>query len=184
MKKIFMAMVVALVSISASAQQGEKAAGINLSYGTEHKALGIGVKGQYGITDAIRAEASFDYFLKKDGLSMWDINLNAHYLFSLSDKVKIYPLVGVTFTNWNYDYADEIKDAMNQWGDYLGEEYKDYINDYADDASGSESRFGVNVGAGIQYNLTDKLTLNLEGKYQIISDFDQTIFSIGVAYKF
>lgn len=70
MKKIFLAMALALTGMSASAQQGEKAAGVNLSYGTEHKAIGIGVKGQYGITDAIRAEASFDYFLKKEGLSM------------------------------------------------------------------------------------------------------------------
>lgn len=51
-------------------------------------------------------------------------------------------------------------------------------------ASGSESKFGVNLGAGLQYDLTDKLSLNFEAKYQLISDFDQMMFGVGVAYKF
>ena len=178
MKKIFLVMALVLMGISASAQQGEKAAGINLSYGTEHKALGIGVKGQYGITDAIRAEASFDYFLKKDGLSMWDINLNVHYLFPLTDKLKVYPLAGLTFTNWKYEETIEIEvDPM--FAQYLTEDDLTIGS-----VSGSESKFGVNLGAGLQYDLTEKLALNVEAKYQFVSDFDQIIFSLGVAYKF
>lgn len=178
MKKIFLALALALMGISASAQQGEKAAGINLSYGTEHKALGIGIKGQYGITDAIRAEASFDYFLKKDGLSMWDVNLNVHYLFSLTDKLKVYPLAGLTFTNWKFDNAFEIE-IDPEYAQYLDEDDISYGS-----ASGSESKFGVNLGAGLQYDLTDKLSLNVEAKYQLISDFDQMMLGVGVAYKF
>lgn len=182
MKKIFLAMALALTGISASAQQGEKAAGINLSYGTEHKALGIGVKGQYGITDAIRAEASFDYFLKKDGLSMWDINLNVHYLFSLTDKLKVYPLAGLTFTNWKFDNTFGIE-IDPEYAKDLGPEYAQYL-DEVESASASESKFGVNLGAGLQYDLTDKLSLNVEAKYQLISDFDQMMFGVGIAYKF
>lgn len=178
MKKIFLAMALALTGMSASAQQGEKAAGVNLSYGTEHKAIGIGVKGQYGITDAIRAEASFDYFLKKEGLSMWDVNLNVHYLFSLTDKLKVYPLAGLTFTNWKFDNAFE----MEIDPDYA--QYMDEDDITSGSASSSESKFGVNLGAGLQYDLTDKLSLNFEAKYQLISDFDQMMFGVGVAYKF
>lgn len=178
MKKIFLAMALALTGMSASAQQGEKAAGVNLSYGTEHKAIGIGVKGQYGITDAIRAEASFDYFLKKEGLSMWDVNLNIHYLFSLTDKLKVYPLAGLTFTNWKFDNAFEME-IDPDYAQYMDEDDIDYGN-----ASGSESKFGVNLGAGLQYDLTDKLSLNFEAKYQLISDFDQMMFGVGIAYKF
>lgn len=81
MKKFFLMLCVALLSVGAFAQvKGDKSVGLNLSYGTEISNLGIGVKGQYNFTDAIRGEASFDYFLKKDGLKMWDININAHYL--------------------------------------------------------------------------------------------------------
>lgn len=157
MKKNFLVMFIAFASISAYAQKGEKAAGINFSYGTEHKAIGIGVKGQYGITNAIRTEVAFDYFLEKDNLSMWDINLNVHYLFSITEQFKAYPLAGVAFTNWTTSIGS---------------------------FSSSTSRFGANIGAGVQYNLTERLAINLEGKYQIISDFDQPIFNIGLAYKF
>ena len=177
MKKILLAMFVAFVSISASAQQGTTALGLNLSYGTDHKAIGIGAKGQYGLTDALRAEASFDYFLKKEGLSMWDINVNLHYLFSVTEQFKVYPLAGVTFTNWS---GSSSGNDNNNGGWAKTRTY----NDEYGGGSSSTSKFGFNIGAGLQYDLTDKLSINLEGKYQIISDFDQPIFSVGLAYKF
>lgn len=63
------------------AQQGKQAIGGNLSYGTEIESVGIGLKYQYNITDQIRIEPSMNYFFKNDGLSMFDINANIHYLF-------------------------------------------------------------------------------------------------------
>lgn len=167
---------IALGMSSAFAQKGEKAVGINLGYGTEISNLGIGAKFQYGITDAIRTEASFDYFLKKDFLSMWDINVNAHYLFPIAEKFKVYPLVGLTYTNWklggfdiSYGFDDE---AMSE---YEGEES---IGD------SNTGKFGVNLGAGAEYSINSNLSINFEVKYQLISDFNQAVFGLGVAYKF
>ena len=174
MKKTVLTLAITLTSICAFAQQGEKAAGLNLSYGTEIKNLGIGIKGQYGITDAIRAEASFDYFLKKEGLSMWDVNFNFHYLFPLSDKLKVYPLAGLSYTNWKLD----ISDVWDDLDDYYDDDWD------SDDSSSSTGKFGINLGGGIQYNITDMVTVSFEAKYQLINDFDQMIFGFGVAYKF
>ena len=183
MKKSLLAMVVAFVSISASAQQGEKALGLNLSYGTDHKAIGIGVKGQYGLTDALRAEAAFDYFLKKEGLSMWDINVNLHYLFPITEQFKVYPLAGIAFTNWTSDFGDG--DDYDYDYDWNFSKTRAWDDDYDyEGGSSSTSKFGFNIGAGLQYDLTEKLRINFEAKYQIISDFDQPIFSVGLAYKF
>lgn len=153
MKKIFITMCVALVSVCAFAQKGEKAVGVNLSYGTEISNIGIGVKGQYNFTDAIRGEVSFDYFLEKDYLKMWDINVNAHYLFNVAEKIKVYPLVGLTYTNWS---------AFSE----------------------SSGKFGANLGGGAQYDINEKLSLNLDIKYQLISDFNQAVFGVGATYKF
>lgn len=177
MKKLFVLMsFIALGVGSAFAQKGEKAVGVNLGYGTEISNLGIGAKFQYGITDAIRAEASFDYFLKKDFVSMWDINVNAHYLFPIAEKLKVYPLVGLTYTNWkmdgsdfNFDFEDE---ELNEYGDGISGD------------SSSTGKFGVNLGAGVEYAITDRLNVSFEVKYQLISDFNQAVFGIGVAYKF
>lgn len=109
MKKLFLTLAVALICVCAQAQvKGDVGVGLNLSYGTEISNIGIGVKGQYNFTDAIRGEVSFDYFLKKDGNKMWDVNVNAHYLFSVAEKFKVYPLVGLTYANcsWDYDLSD------------------------------------------------------------------------------
>ena len=166
MKKLFLTFAVALMCVCAQAQvKGDVAAGLNLSYGTEISNIGIGVKGQYNFTDAIRGEVSFDYFLKKDGMKMWDINVNAHYLFPVADKFKVYPLVGLTYANCSI--SDEMKE--------LGVE---------ENGSSSDGRFGVNLGAGASYDITAKIAINFEIKYQIISNYNQAVFGIGAAYQY
>ena len=168
MKKLMIIALCAMFCVGAFAQAGEKAVGLNVSYGTEIKNIGVGIKGQYFITDAIRTEASFDYFLKKDGLSMWDVNLNAHYLFPIGDKMKIYPLAGLSYTNWKYSLD------LDGW--------EVLVDD--DDTSDSVGKFGVNLGGGFQYDLTESMIFNAEVKYQLINTFDQVVFSVGLAYKF
>ncbi len=153
MKKILLALTIALVGLTASAQQGQPALGINLGYGTETESLGIGIKAQYFLTKALRAEASANYFFEKDNLSMWDLNLNAHYLFNVANKLNVYPIVGMTLTNF-------------------------------DSHGNTKSRIGVNLGGGIEHNLTRNISINAEAKYQLVNDFDQGVFSVGAAYRF
>ena len=98
MKKLLLLVCAAVMSLSASAQAGDKALGAQLVFGSETNSLGFGVKGQYYFTDQIRGEASFDYFFKNQGISMWDINANVHYLFDVADKFKVYPLAGLGYT--------------------------------------------------------------------------------------
>ena len=136
--------------------------GGNLSYGTEIESVGIGLKYQYNITDQIRIEPSMNYFFKNDGLSMFDINANIHYLFPIASNISLYPLAGFTYTNWHLD--------LGKAGDY--------------DVSGSDGKFGVNLGAGMEFDLDKSWSLNFDIKYQLISDLDQAVFNLGVAYNF
>jgi outer membrane protein X len=140
--------------------KGEKAFGLNIGYGSEIKSVAIGAKFNYGLTDHIRLSPSFNYFLAKDGLSEWEINVDVHYLFNVAPKVSAYPLAGLTFTGWRFD-----------WGDLY-------------EGSSTTTRFGVNVGAGIGYDLTDNITLGFELKYSVVSDLDQFVPSIHLIYKF
>lgn len=161
MKKLLLFVVVALVSISASAQKGSKAVGFNLGYGTEVETLSLGVKGLYGITDRIEGEASFNYFLKSNGWTMWNINADAHYLFPLQEKLTVYPIAGLSYVHVGFDYEDEFVEA-----------------------SGSDGKIGLNLGGGIRYNVTNNIDLNAEIKYQIVSVYDQLLLSVGVVYNF
>ena len=162
MKKLLLLVCAAVMSLSASAQAGDKALGAQLVFGSETNSLGFGVKGQYYFTDHIRGEGSFDYFLKNKGISMWDINANVHYLFDVADKFKVYPLAGLGYTNWSYKY------------EYAG----------APVVEGSDGRLAVNLGGGVEYELTKNLNVNAEAKSQIISNYNQLVLGVGVAYKF
>ena len=162
MKKLLLLVCAAVMSLSASAQAGDKALGAQLVFGSKTNSIGFGVKGQYYFTDQIRGEASFDYFFKNKGISMWDINANVHYLFDVADKFKVYPLAGLGYTNWSYKY------------EYAG----------APVVEGSDGRLAVNLGGGVEYELTKNLNVNAEAKYQIISNYNQLVLGVGVAYKF
>ena len=151
------------MSLSASAQAGDKALGAQVVFGSETNNIGLGVKGQYYFTDHIRGEGSFDYFFKRKGLSMWDVNANVHYLFDVADKFKVYPLAGLGYTNWSYKY------------EYAGHSV----------IEGSDGRLAINLGGGAEYELTKDLSVNAELKYQIVSNnYSQLVLGVGVAYKF
>ena len=166
LKTMFMKKLIVIFSMmffimgSAFAQKGIQAAGVHLSYGTEIESFGIGIKYQYNITDNIRLEPSMNYSFENNGVDQFDINANAHYLFPIDNNVRLYPLAGLTFARW--DYANVIGGALD--------------NDV--------TRLGVNVGGGVEADITDKLILNFELKYQFVSDLDQTMFNVGIAYMF
>lgn len=145
---------------NAFAQKGIQAAGVHLSYGTEIESFGIGIKYQYNITDNIRLEPSMNYFFENNGIDQFDINANAHYLFPMASNVRVYPLAGLTFARWSFPQL-------------IGGKF-----------SNDATRLGINIGGGAEMDITDKLMLNFELKYQLVNDFDQAIFNLGIAYMF
>ena len=170
MKKLLLLVCAAVMSLSASAQAGDKAVGAQLVFGSETNSIGVGVKGQYYFTDQLRGEASVDYFFKNKGVSMWDINANVHYLFDVANKVKVYPLAGLGYTNWSYT-NDVI--VIEENGNKRTTEFK-----------GSNGRLAVNLGGGAEYALTDNVSVNAEAKWQIVNNYNQLVLGVGVAYKF
>ncbi|WP_311441007.1 outer membrane beta-barrel protein [Hoylesella buccalis] len=172
MRKLFLTAVIALLSIGAYAQKGQTYLGGQLAYPTEIESLGIGVKGGYGITDAIRAQATFDYFLKKNNVSWWDLNLDVHYLFPLGNNIKVYPLAGLTYLRGSVDGFTQTVNTPD--GNITVGNNESY----------SDGNLGLNLGGGFQYDLTDKLVLNAEVKFQIIKNTNQGVISAGLAYKF
>ena len=159
MKKLFVLFsMMFFVMSSAFAQKGIQATGIQLNYGTEISSIGIGLKYQYNITNEIRLEPSVNYYFENDGLDMFDINANVHYLFPMSSNVRVYPLAGLSYSKWSAD-------AGNGW-------------------EVSTNKFGLNLGGGAEFDINKDLMMNFEVKYQLINDFDQAVISMGIAYMF
>lgn len=180
----------ALVGLCAFAQEkGDMAVGLNLGVapslesGASVTNFGIGAKFQYNVTNPIRLEGAFDYGFKNKGVDVMTIGINAHYIFNLSDKFNIYPLVGVGYAHCK---ATAIGIPDLDENDWLDIAYgKTDIDDYGTkEESGSANKFFFNVGVGGQYDLNDKLAVNLEIKYQYIRNFNRLPISLGVAYKF
>lgn len=172
MKKIFAlmsALVLGVATSMAQVEKGDIAVGGNLVYGSGIENLGFGARFQYTIIDHVRAEVGFNYFFKKNYQSMWDANLNAHYLISVyQDKLFLYPIVGLNFSSLSFDEKGAAKEFGAQ----------------AEDAHDDINRFGLNLGAGAQYMITDNFGVTLEYRHTILKDIDQGVFGLGVNYKF
>ena len=137
---------------------------------------GIGAKFRYNISNPIRLEGAFTYFFPKEDESfyfyspkihLWDLSVNGHYLFPVSNKFVIYPLVGMSV----------LKSTAT--ASVLGVS-----------ASVSESRVGFNFGGGLDFKVSDNIGINVEPKLVIGGGETpsgiqiQIIISAGAVYNF
>lgn len=167
MKKFVFAMVMALMSLGAWAQQGQAAAGINLNVtpclekGASLTNFGIAAKFQYNFLDALRGEVQAAYDFKSKGCSVFTGAVNFHYLFKLGNSFKLYPIAGVGYGN--------VKESWND-GDVT--------------ISHSTGKFLVNAGLGGEFDISNHFAICLEVKYQYMKHFQRLPVSLGCAYKF
>lgn len=127
-------------SANAQTQEGDFKLGAGLAFGTGvgffnlDNDLGIRVDGYYAFTEEIRGGGDFTfYFPKSEGsteITVWELNLNGHYLFKDDDGLILYGLGGINVTGFNWT-----------WEDFNGEN------------SSSDSEFGLNLGGGLEYDL-------------------------------
>lgn len=140
-------------------QKGDMAAGVQFAFGTGDglSNMGVGAKFQWNVIDRLRLEPSFTYFFKKDLVSMWDFNANVHYQFSVGNMIDLYPLAGLS--------------VLGAKASVLG-------------FSASDTEFGLNLGGGADFKLSENWAINVEAKYKIGGAWSRLIITAGAAYKF
>ncbi len=161
MKKILTTVIcmafAAIVAIPATAQQkGDMAWGLQGALATDNSNIGLGAKFRYNVIDPLRLEASFTYFFEKDYYSMWDLSVNAQWLFPVSSGVTLYPMAGLGIMGAKVD-IDGLGDA-------------------------SDTELGLNLGAGADFAISAKTAITAELKYN--TAIEDLIISAGVAFKF
>ena len=203
MKKFLFAISMAAAATlgAAAIETGDMAVGLNLGVapclesGASVTNFGIGARFQYNVAAPVRLEANFNYWFKSKGLDALDLAVNAHYLINLSDKLRVYPIAGVGFAHLggggggsfdpgdfdygDFDYDDFFSRSRSGWDDIFGD-----IEDAADAGGTSANKFMFNVGAGIEYDITSKLAVSAEIKYQYIQYFNRLPINLGVTYRF
>lgn len=167
------AMILILGTISASAQT-ETRIGALVAYGTEIENIGIGANAEFPITEKLTVSPSFIYFLPKDEFGIkvnwFEVNANANYYFLQEETISIYGLAGLNYTNVKTTF-----DGFDDLGEF-GEMF-----DFGEEGEISDGRFGLNLGAGINYIMSGSITPFAELKYVII-DGSQLVIAAGVRF--
>jgi len=160
MKKLLFTSLVAMFATSAFAvQRGDFAIGGNLLFGAGNNFshAGVGAKVSYNITDPIRAVAEFDFFLRSSNSQWTDISLYGHYLFFVSDRVILFPAVGVGLLRQNTRFGST-----------------NFVN----------NSFAFSLGGGIEYVLNNNFSLIGEYRLKLFDGFNRSNIVVGVAYRF
>ena len=171
MKKFFFLAAIACLGTSAFAQKETKEIGLGLVYGTKIQSVGFNLRGQYFITDNVRLEASFNNYFKHNRLSMWDLSANGAYVFNITDKFRVYPMLGFTFTSWSREYDDPKQNSDNTTTIYVKSDHT--------------VRFGANYGGGVEYALSKKVAAFGEIREQVLPNtYTQGAFTLGLKARF
>lgn len=156
MKKLFVIACMMIASVSAFAQAGKCTLGVHGAYMLDDpNNFGIGAQAGYELIDNLRGVAEFNYYLKKDNVSYWNVEVNAEYLFKFG-ALAVYPLAGVDLTGWSVDFNGN---------------------------STSDSKLGLNLGAGVEYWLSSSLALKAEFNYKTQYD-GFSVLKAGVVIPF
>lgn len=168
MKKT-MLLIVSLFIYTLALAQDEKKIGGLLAFGTEIESAGIGVNAEFPIASVSKlsiAPSFIFYFPKTNSFvktTLWELNINANYYFTSSDKVDVYGIGGLNYT------TAKVKTDFSSIG--YGEN------------SASDSSVGLNLGAGANFKLDKSFVPFAELKYTL-GDFDQLVLAGGLKFNF
>lgn len=111
-------------SLTASAQLQF---GGGAALGVDFNEFGVQARGQYGFTETWRGGADFTYYFTEENISAFEINANAHYVFSDDGEGrKFYALGGLNYLRYSVDIPDlgflgvEIDNSASDVGLNLG----------------------------------------------------------------
>ena len=175
------------VNKDVSSRRGETAIGVYPAIGRTHgfsglTDFGVGGKFRYNVSNPVRLEGSFTYFLphkvnadellgpsSKMTLTFWDVSVNGHYLIPASSNFTIYPLAGMCIFGGKSTVS----------GTFMG---------ITGSGSDSKTFVGFNIGGGFDVSITNNLFLYGELRYLTLFASDEifrnrlTILA-GIAYR-
>ena len=150
MKKLFVVIVAVLLFGSIQETKAQFTVGAGLGYATDISSLGISANVGYEIDETWEATGSYTHFLKKDYVKWSAIDFNANYNISEIESLgNLYAIGGINITTVKLDIPG--------------------LSEFLGGNSTSESNFGLNIGAGLKVDLSEKMILAPEMTYSISS---------------
>ncbi|MCX2839169.1 outer membrane beta-barrel protein [Salinimicrobium sp. MT39] len=165
-KLLFTAALIFLGTCFVTNAQNDTRLGAMVAYGTEIENVGIGVNAEIPVMEKLNISPGFIYYFPKDeygvSLNWWEINGNANYYFVENQSLNFYGIAGLNYTHVKFDFDE------SPFGDSSMET--------------SDGRFGVNLGAGANFEIGSGITPFAEVKYVII-DGSQLVIGAGVKFS-
>jgi opacity protein-like surface antigen len=153
-------------------EKGVSSVGGIVGYAIDNKTAVIGVDYRYNIKDRIRLAPSVLYAAENEYKTTLYMNVDAHYLVRITDKMTIYPAGGLGLSLWNFDYEKGV------------ETYSDMEPTVK--TSETKIRLGLNLGFGGEMRITRDIIVGAEFKYNLTTEraYDQAMILTRVAYYF
>lgn len=163
MKKITLSLIVFLICLGFAKSQS---VGLMLGYGSKIEQIGIGANAEFELSEKLKIAPGFLYYFTENyeyvKTNLWELNGNLNYYFIDSNEMGVYGIGGLNYTHTSVKTDNPFGIGGN--GKY------------------SDSSIGLNLGAGLNYNITERLSPYAELKF-VISDYDQLVAMIGMKYK-
>ena len=180
MKKFLVIVLLAFVvllgsSVRISAQErGLGAVGAQLTggFGDNLANFGVGAKLQLNFLEPLRIEGSVNGFIRNKNVSMFDANLNLHWMAFLTRQFCVYPLVGAGY------HLTTLLEPDTKFGGLETDDLNKTLSDW---------QVCANIGGGLDFYLTDVVILNFEAKYKYLKHVNiasRINLSVGIAYLF
>ena len=127
----------------------------------------------FGVSAGIGFSDEIDF--AKVGVE-FNMDINEHFRFSPSAD---FYLSSSSCVSLNGDFSYLIKSSEKfEIFPIVGVAY------ITDEFDLSFDRVGLNVGAGVQYDLSNNFALNAKAKYQVVKSQDNVVIGVGVVKKF
>jgi len=160
------------LTVNAGEHTGQKSVGLRGGFTTRNTTATAGLYFSYRFTEHFRLTPKMDYVFRHHGTDAFSFNFDSEMPISLSpasDKVTFYPIAGINYTTLTNHTSSN--DPVQ-------------FSESSDDSSQRVSRFGLNLGAGIEYFATPTLRLAFEGKCSLIKQYTGGYFNISIGYVF
>lgn len=163
--KIFIALVISSSLFINKTNAQEIKLGGGMVIGTDIPPLGFQFKGTYGLgmlLENLSGSVEFGIFIPSTQNnykhSRWAIDVDGNYTFWSTGGFNFYAVGGLNITH----YAK--KSEVAWLSDVIG------------------TKPGLNVGAGVNFGFSSKMSAYSEVKY-ILSNYDQAVFNVGVLFE-
>ncbi len=144
--------------------KGEKTLAFRLGYVGYNKSASAGLEFTYRFSRLFRLAPAIDYVVRHNDTDALIAAVDAQFLVPFSsDRMAFYPYVGPKYSSWTlHPHAAGIENDVSQ----------------------RRSRLGLDLGVGLEANITPLLRLGISGGYTFVKYFGCFEAALTLSYRF